>query len=217
MHFIIIGLSILFFTLSAIVTFKALNIPTHDAFYQENWKNEALEPSNATQNLVQDPDTNKVNVVEPEAAMALPEEKFPVTEGIIESAKPPDTESWPRTLTIFGGTTFRSGQDVINNVTFSTIEKLIEEISAYPGSRVIIEGHTDNIPVGRQHRDNTDLSLRRAKAIANILVSYGIPLERISVVGYGDTRPVESNNKEEGRAKNRRVEVKLMPKERGGH
>jgi outer membrane protein OmpA-like peptidoglycan-associated protein len=57
------------------------------------------------------------------------------------------------------------------------------------------------------------LSLRREKTIANILVSHGIPLERISVMGYGDTRPISTNNTEAGRAKNRRVEVKLMPKE----
>jgi outer membrane protein OmpA-like peptidoglycan-associated protein len=58
-----------------------------------------------------------------------------------------------------------------------------------------------------------DLSLRRARAIEKILVSHGIPSNRISVIGYGDARPIASNHTEEGRAKNRRVEVKLMPKE----
>ena len=58
------------------------------------------------------------------------------------------------------------------------------------------------------------LSLLRARAIANILVRHGISLDRLSVVGYGDTRPIAPNNTEEGRAKNRRVEVKLIPEER---
>ena len=58
-----------------------------------------------------------------------------------------------------------------------------------------------------------DLSLLRAKAIANILITYGISLDQISEIGYGDTRPISSNGTAEGRAKNRRVEVKLMPKE----
>ena len=78
---------------------------------------------------------------------------------------------------------------------------------------ILIEGHTDNIPTGKVGSDNLELSSRRAKAIANILILHGIPPQRISIKGYGDTRPIESNSTEEGRAKNRRVEVKLIPKE----
>jgi len=215
MHFIVIGLSIIFFTLSGLVTFKALNLPAHNIAYQENWQGITSESNNIIKNLAENPNTHQVDGVDLKATIAPPESPPPAAERIIENIKTSDTENWPRTLTIFGGKTFQSGQDVIKDVAFSTIEKLVEEISAFPGSRVIIEGHTDNIPTGKQHRDNMDLSLRRAKTIANILVAHGIPLERISVMGYGDTRPIESNNTEEGKAKNRRVEVKLMmPKER---
>jgi outer membrane protein OmpA-like peptidoglycan-associated protein len=56
-----------------------------------------------------------------------------------------------------------------------------------------------------------ELSFLRAKAIADILVKRGISLERISVIGSGDTRPIDSNETNEGRVKNRRVEVKLIP------
>ncbi len=59
-----------------------------------------------------------------------------------------------------------------------------------------------------------DLSFLRAKAVAGILVKYGISPERISVTGYGDTRPIASNETDEGRAKNRRVEVKLIPEDK---
>jgi outer membrane protein OmpA-like peptidoglycan-associated protein len=58
-----------------------------------------------------------------------------------------------------------------------------------------------------------DLSFLRAKAIANILVFHGLSPDRISVIGYGDTHPIDSNDTEEGRAKNRRVEVKLVPEQ----
>ena len=123
-----------------------------------------------------------------------------------------------KVLSVFGGGTFRPGQDVINDISFSIIENLIEEISASPNSLVIIEGHTDNTPIKasayKQYRDNMDLSFLRAKAIANILAFHGISLDRISVIGYGDTRPIDSNDTKEGRAKNRRVEVKLAPEER---
>lgn len=118
-----------------------------------------------------------------------------------------------RTLIVFSGRTFRSGQDVIQDVAYSTIENLVKEINASPGGLILIEGHTDNIPTGKIGSDNLELSARRAKAIANILMLHGIPPQRISIKGYGDTRPIDSNNTEEGRAKNRRVEIKLIPKE----
>ena len=58
-----------------------------------------------------------------------------------------------------------------------------------------------------------ELSLLRAKSVASLLVKNGISIERISVTGYGDTRPIASNETAEGRAKNRRVEIKLVPEE----
>jgi outer membrane protein OmpA-like peptidoglycan-associated protein len=123
-----------------------------------------------------------------------------------------------RVLAVLGGGTFRSGQVVINENLMNTIKELVRDISASPDHRVIIEGHTDNMPIilspGRRYIDNMDLSFLRAKAIANILAEQGISLERISVIGYGDTRPIAANETDEGRAKNRRVEVKLIPEDK---
>jgi outer membrane protein OmpA-like peptidoglycan-associated protein len=62
--------------------------------------------------------------------------------------------------------------------------------------------------------DNIELSFLRANAVAIQLVKSGIPLERISVIGYGETRPIASNETSEGRARNRRVVVKLVPVEK---
>jgi outer membrane protein OmpA-like peptidoglycan-associated protein len=59
-----------------------------------------------------------------------------------------------------------------------------------------------------------ELSFLRAKAVADILVGKGIPFERISVIGYGDTRPIDTNETDEGKLKNRRVEVKLVPQDK---
>lgn len=120
-----------------------------------------------------------------------------------------------RVLAVFGGGTFRSGQIIIKRDMMNAVDKLVPEILESPDHRVFIEGHTDNIPIrsssGLRYRDNMELSFLRAKAIADILVKRGIPLERISVIGYGDTRPIDSNETDEGRVKNRRVEVKLIP------
>ncbi len=141
------------------------------------------------------------------------ENKLATTEETITSIAAASASTQPQTLTVFDGKTFRSGQDVIQDVAYSAIEKLVKEIAASPNSRILIEGHTDNVPTGKSGSDNMDLSLRRAKAIANILVLHGIAKDRISVTGHGDTQPINSNNTEEGRAKNRRVEVKLLPPE----
>ena len=230
MRFIIIGLSCVFFTLSAIITFTALdspvraplaNIPLTDIplvntpYHQDNPKDTSSESNDATQNLTEDQNTDSAVTKSPETSIAQLEDKPTITEKTTESIKTADIENHPRIMTIFGGQTFRSGHDIIHDAAISKIEKLISEISVFPNSLIIIEGHTDNIPTGKLHKDNMDLSVRRARTIANILISRGIPQERISVIGYGDTRPINTNTTEEGRAKNRRVEVKLMLKEGG--
>lgn len=220
---IIIGLSGIFFFLSAIVTFKALELPVYATAYQD-YRSEIMPmpalpvpapthvpTTDAFNYSTEDQDTSKALVEE--KAITQFENQLAKTESAFKDNKTVDTKSQSLALTIFGGKTFLSGQDIIQDVTYATIENLVKEISSSPDSRILIEGHTDNVPTGKPGSDNMDLSLRRAKAIANILVLHGISKNRISVTGYGDTRPISSNTTEEGRAKNRRVEVKLMPQE----
>jgi len=76
-------------------------------------------------------------------------------------------------------------------------------------SNVIIEGHTDN--VGKKE-SNQKLSEARAKAVLEYLVGRGVDKKRLKSVGYGMTKPVEKNDTEEGRAKNRRVELVIKDK-----
>ena len=161
----------------------------------------------------EDQDTNNGLVEGVDKTITQFKNQLATTESALKDNKTVDTKSQSRTLTVFSGKTFLSGQDVFQDVTYATIENLVKEISSSPDSRVFIEGHTDNVPTGKPGTDNMDLSLRRAKAIANILVLHGISKNRISATGYGDTRPISSNTTEEGRAKNRRVEVKLMSQE----
>jgi len=229
MRSIIIGLSVIFFSLTAIVTFKALKLPVYATAYQD-YPSEIMpmpmpmppvsapapmpeSTPNTFSYTTEDPDSNKALAVGEEKAFTQFENQLATTESAIKDNKTVDTKYQSQTLTIFGGKTFLSGQDIIQDVTYATIENLVKEISSSPDSRIIIEGHTNNVPTGKLGSDNMDLSLRRAKAIANILMLHGISKNRISVTGYGDTRPISSNTTEEGRAKNRRVEVKLMPQE----
>jgi len=233
MRFIIFGLSIIFFTLSLIITFKALERPAHTISYQlpqkevspvkeiisekaiTSEKNVSSETDDAIKKLMAEQATNRAIVAELQATIAQLEGQLKTKEVALKSisAKTTNTDNSPRTLAVFDGEAFRSGKSTINPSALSTIENFVGEISASQGSRVIIEGHTDNIPTGKLNVDNKDLSLRRARAIAGILVARGISPDRISAIGYGDTRPIDSNDTEQGRAKNRRVEVKLVPGE----
>lgn len=229
MRSIIIGLSVIFFALSAFIMYKALNFQSYTTSYSYliNESDSAFIPAPppapappvaaapaVTEILTPaagDSEADKAFAAEMQEVITQLENKVATAEDKIAGIKTINPETQSRTLTVFGGKTFRSGQDVIQDVAYSAIENLVQEVSTFPNSRILVEGHTDNIPTGKSGSDNMDLSLRRAKAIANILVLHGIPKDRISVTGYGDTHPITSNHTEEGRAKNRRVEVKLMP------
>lgn len=237
MRFIIFGLSIIFFTLSLIITFKALERPAHTISYQlpqkevspvkeiisekaiTSEKNASFETDDAIKKLMAEQAANRAIVAELQSTIAQLEGQLKTKEVALKSISTKTTNAdngprnGPRILAVFDGEAFRSGKSTINPSALSTIESFVGEISASQGSRVIIEGHTDNIPTGKLNIDNKDLSLRRARAIANILVARGISPDRISAIGYGDTHPIDSNDTEQGRAKNRRVEVKLMPRE----
>ena len=73
--------------------------------------------------------------------------------------------------------------------------------------KVEISGHTDNVGTDE---DNQILSENRAESVRKYLVENGIPEELLTTKGYGESRPIESNNTEYGRHKNRRVEIKFI-------
>ncbi|MEB3101890.1 flagellar motor protein MotB [Ferviditalea candida] len=91
----------------------------------------------------------------------------------------------------------------------SNISVLLEQ---YPQYEVIVSGHTDNRPIHTaEFESNWDLSTARALNFMKILIQdNNLDKKRFSAVGYGEFRPVESNDTEEGRAKNRRVEVSIF-------
>jgi outer membrane protein OmpA-like peptidoglycan-associated protein len=80
----------------------------------------------------------------------------------------------------------------------------------YPNTNILIEGHTDAIGTNSY---NQDLSERRARSVGNYLSSLGVERGRFVLVGYGETQPVASNENEQGRQQNRRVEVGIMANE----
>ncbi len=90
------------------------------------------------------------------------------------------------------------------------LDQLAEVLKKYPKLDIVVSGHTDSVG---NPTYNQKLSELRAKAIADYLLQRGVSQDRISYIGYGDTKPVASNTTAEGRAKNRRVEIKIITKE----
>jgi chemotaxis protein MotB len=82
-----------------------------------------------------------------------------------------------------------------------------------PSYRITVEGHTDNVPVrNTKYGSNWELSTARASAVVALFIEKaGLPPKRLSASGYGEFKPVALNDGEEGRAKNRRVDVVISP------
>ncbi|NVK28710.1 MAG: PD40 domain-containing protein [Flavobacteriia bacterium] len=87
------------------------------------------------------------------------------------------------------------------------LEKLVQFLNENPTVRLSIDGHTDNIG-GATY--NKELSKQRAQSIVDYLIANGIDEGRLESRGYGDTRPIEDNSTEEGRARNRRTELTIL-------
>jgi outer membrane protein OmpA-like peptidoglycan-associated protein len=88
----------------------------------------------------------------------------------------------------------------------STLAAVAEILQKYPDFLVIVEGHTDSI--GRESY-NQWLSERRSRVVADVLVNKGLDPYRIQVVGYGELRPLASDDTPEGRQQNRRAEIHI--------
>lgn len=105
---------------------------------------------------------------------------------------------------------FDFGKYDLKPEAFPILNKLVQVLNKYPNLEIAVSGHTDNI--GNKEFNQT-LSEQRAKTVADYLVSQGIDADRISYVGYGDTKPIASNLSETGRSLNRRVEIKIITNE----
>ena len=106
---------------------------------------------------------------------------------------------------------FASGSTRLIEPFQSLLNKIAVTIQNHPGS-IVVAGHTDSIPIATGHfRSNWELSASRAVTVVHELMHQGdIPQERFRLEGYGKTRPLDSNDTAEGRARNRRVEVTLL-------
>jgi outer membrane protein OmpA-like peptidoglycan-associated protein len=103
---------------------------------------------------------------------------------------------------------FATGDDVLLPDSYPVLNQVAAVLKANPHlEKILIEGHTDD----RGHAPaNLELSQRRAAATREYLIKQGIDSDRLSSVGHGQTRPLESNETEAGRGRNRRVQFTIL-------
>ncbi len=106
---------------------------------------------------------------------------------------------------------FPSGQTEITPDSFDSVGKVAEAILRIP-NQVRLEGHTDSVPIhNARFRSNWDLSAARSIALLELLVGrFHVPDARLSIGGYADNDPAADNSTEEGRARNRRVDIVIL-------
>ena len=116
-------------------------------------------------------------------------------------------------ITIVDSILFDSGKAKLRSPASKTLDKVAKVCREVVADREVgIEGHTDNQPIKYSGwKSNWELSTARATSVLHYLAQKGISPERLSATGYGEFRPVASNKSVEGRQKNRRVEIVILP------
>jgi len=105
---------------------------------------------------------------------------------------------------------FESGSAVITDRARAILEKISTVLAAEP-NQIKVEGHTDNLPIHTaQFPSNWELSVIRATNVVQILQTDGITADRLSATGYGEYRPISSNDTDAERGKNRRIDLIIL-------
>ena len=112
---------------------------------------------------------------------------------------------------------FDSGKAEVKKEGLVVLQKVIDVLKDAKDKVIRVEGHTDNVPIAgalaRVYPTNWELSAARAVNVTRFLQVQGIDPAQLSAVGYGEFNPVADNETKEGKAKNRRIEIVLVPKE----
>lgn len=112
---------------------------------------------------------------------------------------------------------FDSGKAEVKKEGLAVLQKVIDVLKDVKDKVIRVEGHTDNVPIAgalaRVYPTNWELSAARAINVTRFLQAQGIDAAKLSAAAYGEFQPVADNETKEGRAKNRRIEIVLVPKD----
>lgn len=117
-------------------------------------------------------------------------------------------------ITFVSEVLFDSGKAKLRKDSYSKLDKVASVLNTTVSDlNVGIEGHTDNQPIKRSGwKSNWELSTARALSVLHYLSDKSVAEPRLAAIGYGEYKPVASNDTKEGRQKNRRVEIVILPK-----
>ncbi|MBN1905375.1 MAG: OmpA family protein [Deltaproteobacteria bacterium] len=137
--------------------------------------------------------------------VVLDEDKDNVPDDIDECPKTPDGATVNKAgCWVLNSVLFEINQATIKSAFYAELDKVVNILNSNPALGIEIEGHTCSLG---SDANNLKLSERRAKAVMDYLISKGIDKSRLSSKGYGETKPAESNDTDEGRQANRRVQL----------
>lgn len=102
---------------------------------------------------------------------------------------------------------FDTGKATLKTETVSVFVDIIKILSEYPTAKFTVEGHTDSVGSAKT---NQALSEKRANSVRDFLIKEGIGADRLTAIGYGEDKPIATNNTRAGRAQNRRTEINLV-------
>ena len=139
--------------------------------------------------------------------------KSVLKEGFADEDIQVDVEKTVVYISIADKLLFRSGSATISSDAKRVLGKVAEVISAQKNLEVMVEGYTDNKPISTAGiKDNWDLSVKRATSVIRVLQNdFNIMPERLIAAGRSEYKPLETNDTVEGRARNRRTRIVLMP------
>jgi len=136
------------------------------------------------------------------------DDKCPDVKGTVANNGCPEvTEEVQKTLNEYAKTIlFDTGKATIKTQSAQVLADIINILNEYPTAKFTVEGHTDSVG---SEKLNQGLSEKRALSVKDYLVENGIDEFRLSALGYGESKPIDTNNTRAGRANNRRVEINL--------
>ncbi len=107
---------------------------------------------------------------------------------------------------------FRSGSATLEPYGVELLTKVSDQITKFP-QQVEVHGHTDNVPLSKSSRwgTNWELAAARAASVVRLFEKHGVDPQHLRAVSYGEHAPVDTNDTAEGRARNRRIDIRLKP------
>ena len=136
------------------------------------------------------------------------DDKCPSVKGTVANNGCPEvSDEVQKSLNAYAKTIlFDTGKSTIKKQYATVLGDIIKILNEYPNSKFTVEGHTDSVGSDKL---NQELSSARADAVKKYLIDNGIDAFRLSSMGYGESKPIDTNNTSKGRANNRRVEINL--------